>query len=97
MDFPIDSTNHLEATKQSYMNTIEELNQQLAEMKEAYNQLDTERENLLNELEKQSLVAEQNQTRPTAGIFLFHIIYFMHDICFFFRESIITKHVERII
>ena len=64
-------TNALETAKQSSVNTIDQLNQEILEMKEAYNQLDTERGNLLDELQKQSIAAEQNQMRPITGIFLF--------------------------
>ena len=65
----VDSRDILETTKQSYMNTIDELNQQLVEMKEAYNQLDTDRQNLLNELEKQSLAVEQDRIKRMTGKF----------------------------
>ena len=57
---------------QSYTDTIDQLNQELLEMKEAYNQLDTERQNLLDELQKQSIAAEQDQMRRMTGIFLFY-------------------------
>lgn len=57
----------LETTEHTYTNTIDELNQQLIEIKEAYNQLDAERQNLINELQKQSLAAEQDQIRRTTG------------------------------
>ena len=65
----VDSRDILETTKQSYMNTIDELNQQLVEMKEAYNQLDTDRQNLFNELEKQSLAVEQDRIKRMTGKF----------------------------
>ena len=54
--------------KQSDMDTIDALNRELLEMKEAYNQLHAERQNLLNELQKHSLAIDQDQTRPTTGI-----------------------------
>ena len=54
--------------KQSDMDTIDALNRELLEMKEAYNQLHAERQNLLNELHKHSLAIDQDQPRPTTGI-----------------------------
>ena len=96
VDFLVDSHDILETTKQSYGNTIDELNQELLEMKEAYNQLDAERHNLLNELEKQSLAAEQDRIRRMTGKF-FSYISCEYVILDCFRESCITKHAKRTI
>ena len=43
----------MESIRQSYINTVNELNQELLAMKEAYEQLDNEKQNLVGELEKQ--------------------------------------------
>jgi hypothetical protein len=64
--FFLESANNLEAIKQSYMNTVNELNQELLAMKEAYDQLDTEKQGLITELEKR--LAQDQMTR-TAGMF----------------------------
>jgi hypothetical protein len=66
--FFLESTNNLEAIKQSYMNTVNELNQELLAMKEAYDQLDTENQNLINELEKRPAQVDQDQMTRTAGM-----------------------------
>jgi t-SNARE complex subunit (syntaxin) len=50
--FSVEYTNNLDVIKQSYMNTINELNQELLAIKEAYNQLDTEKQALITELEE---------------------------------------------
>jgi hypothetical protein len=52
------------------MNTVNELNQELLAMKEAYNELDTEKQVLTNELEKQSAEMRAAQARQTFGMFL---------------------------
>ena len=76
------------------MTTVDQLNQELVEMKDAYDQLETERQNLLDELQKQSIAVEQNQMRPITGMFRFDIPgQFL--ILVYFRESSIIEHVER--
>ena len=79
------------------MDTIDKLNREVLEMKEAYNQLDAERQNLLSELDKQSLAADQNQMRTMTGIYSCFVLPSKCIDFNYFRESIITKHVERII
>ena len=88
----VESSNDPETTKQSYLNTIDQLNQQLVEMKEAHNQLDTERQHLFNELQRRSAEAEQDQIRRTTGTFSSYTA----DQCLIlvhFRESSIIKPV----
>jgi hypothetical protein len=58
-----------ESIQQSYMNTVNELNQELLAMKEAYNELDAEKQVLANELEKQSAELRAEQARQTFGMF----------------------------
>jgi len=53
------------------MNTVNELNQELLAMKEAYEQLDTEKQGLINELEKRPVELDQEQPRQTFGMFSF--------------------------
>ena len=45
--FFLESSNNLESIRQSYMNTVNELNQELLAMKEAYEQLDAEKQRLI--------------------------------------------------
>ena len=61
----IESTTDLEAIKQSYINTIDELNQEILVLKEAYDQLDSEKQALLDELEKQPVKAEFSPVNPS--------------------------------
>jgi hypothetical protein len=52
------------------MNTVNELNQELLAMKEAYEQLDAEKQGLTSELEKRSVAVDQEQARQTISTFL---------------------------
>jgi hypothetical protein len=52
------------------MNTVNELTQELLAMKEAFNELDAEKQVLANELEKQSTELRAEQARQTFGMFL---------------------------
>jgi transketolase len=70
MILSVESTNNLETIKQSYMNTVNELTQELLAMKEAFNELDAEKQVLANELEKQSTELRAEQARQTFGMFL---------------------------
>ncbi len=60
----------MESIRQSYMNTVNELNQELLAMKEAYEQLDAEKQGLTSELEKRSVAVDQEQARQTISTFL---------------------------
>jgi len=51
------------------MNTVNELTQELLAMKEAFNELDAEKQVLANELEKQSAELRAEQARQTFGMF----------------------------
>ncbi len=62
------SGDNAESIRQSYMNTVNELNQKLLAMKEAYDQLDTEKQSLVNELEKRPAQVDQDQVTRTAGM-----------------------------
>jgi chromosome segregation ATPase len=66
----LQSRANTESIQQFYMNTVNELNQELLAMKEAYNELDTEKQVLANELEKQSAEMRAAQARQTFGMFL---------------------------
>jgi chromosome segregation ATPase len=62
------SDDNLESIRQSYMNTVNELTQELLAMKEAYDQLDTEKQYLISELEKRPVEVDQDQITRTAGM-----------------------------
>ncbi len=65
----IEPGDNLESIRQSYMNTVNELNQELLAMKEAYEQLDAEKQGLISELEKRSIGVDQEPVRQTIGMF----------------------------
>jgi hypothetical protein len=52
------------------MNTVNELNQELLVMKEAYEQLDAEKQVLISQLEKQPVETDQEQARQTISMVL---------------------------
>ena len=86
--FSVESANNLESIRESYINTVNELNQELLVMKEAYEQLDAEKQLLSNELDRRPLENGQSQGKQTIGILL--LFYSAdHDICFLFRTSTI--------
>ncbi|CAF1445487.1 unnamed protein product, partial [Rotaria sordida] len=60
-----ESTSNLESIQQSYINTIDELNQELLVMKKQCEDLDAEKQVLSNELEKQSVEVDQNYPKQT--------------------------------
>ncbi len=62
------SDDNLESIRQSYMNTVNELNQELLAMKEAYDQLDMEKQGLISELEKRPVEVDQDQVTRTTGM-----------------------------
>ena len=64
----IESNDTLESIRQEYMNTVNELTQELLAMKEAYEQVDSEKQNLINELEKRPIAATQEQAEQPIGI-----------------------------
>jgi hypothetical protein len=64
----VGSTNSLEAIKQSYMQTVNELNEELLAMKEAYDQLDRERQGLITELQKRPAPVDRDQVTRTPGM-----------------------------
>ncbi len=66
--FSIESSHNLESIRQSYLNTVNELNQELLAMKEAYEQLDSEKQGLVNELEKRPLEVDRLQAEQTDGM-----------------------------
>jgi hypothetical protein len=60
----------MELIRQSHINTVNELNQQLFDMKGAYEQLDVENQRLTNELEKVSVELNRDQSRQMIGTFI---------------------------
>jgi regulator of replication initiation timing len=60
----------MESIQQSHINTVNELNQQLFDMKGAYEQLDAEKQFLSIQLEKLSNQIGLNQVKQTTGRFL---------------------------
>jgi hypothetical protein len=90
--FCLESTSHLELVKESYMNTMDELNRELLTMKEAYAQLDTEKQVLITELEKRPVQTDPEHVKQTIGMFSSSILdYKTTNICF--RKSSI-EHIE---
>ncbi len=67
---------------------MNELNEKLLAMKEAYEQLDNEKQDLISELEKRPVEVEQEQPRQTFGMFFF-LLYSNIRHCIFFRKSTI--------
>ncbi|CAF4306265.1 unnamed protein product, partial [Adineta steineri] len=55
-DLQTESGNNMESIRQSYLNTVNELNQELLAMKEQYDQLDAEKHILNDKLENQSVI-----------------------------------------
>jgi hypothetical protein len=51
----------LETIKQSYSNAVNELNQELLAMKEAYEQVDAEKQFLISELDKRPVDLDREQ------------------------------------
>ncbi|CAF4949422.1 unnamed protein product, partial [Rotaria sp. Silwood1] len=58
-------TNNMESIRESYVNTVNELNQELLIMKKQCEQFDAENQILTNELEKRSVQINQEQVEPT--------------------------------
>ncbi len=67
----VESSNNLESIRQSYINAVNELNQELLAMKDAYDQIDAEKQDLINELEKRPVAVDQEQARQSIGMFSF--------------------------
>ena len=57
----------MESIRQSYVNTVNELNQELLVIKEQCEQLDAEKEFLNRELEKLSADVNQERVQQTIG------------------------------
>ncbi len=64
-------SDNIESIRESHINTVDELNRQLLAMKEAYEQLDTEKQVLISELEKRPVEVDQEQARQSVGMFFF--------------------------
>ena len=54
------------------MNTVNELNQELLALKEAYEQLDTEKQDLISELEQRSVQVDQKSKETIRMFFSFY-------------------------
>lgn len=66
----LQSDQHLQSVRQPYMNTIDELNQELSTIKEAYDQLDQQNRMLTDQLEQQALqILPQTSTRTFGTCF----------------------------
>jgi len=59
----------MESFRQSNKNIVEELNQKLLAMKEAYEQVDAEKQVLIGELEKRTVEINKEPIRQTVGMF----------------------------
>ena len=64
----LQSEENIESMRQTYMNTVNELNQKLLAMKQAYDLVDNEKQVLVSELEQRSIEADRNQARQTSGM-----------------------------
>ncbi len=64
----------MESIRQSYMNTVNELNQELLAMKEAYEQLDREKQGLIDELEKRPVEVDEEKAKQVTGTIPFFYI-----------------------
>jgi hypothetical protein len=56
------------------MNTVNELNQELLAMKEAYEQLDREKQGLIDELEKRPVEVDEEKAKQVTGTIPFFYI-----------------------
>jgi Fe2+ transport system protein B len=65
----LESSNNMESIRESFVNTINELNQELLVMKQAYDEIDVENQRLTNELEKQPIQVDQQQVKQSVGMF----------------------------
>ncbi len=65
----VESGNNMESIRESYTNAVNELNQELLAMKEVYEQLDAEKQDLINELEKRPVTIAQEPLIETIGTF----------------------------
>ena len=72
------SEEDIEAVRQSYMNTVNELNQKLLTMKQAYDLIDNEKQVLVSELEQRAMDDDRNQIRRTTGMLGFFLALLNH-------------------
>lgn len=77
----------IEAVRQSYMNTVNELNQKLLTMKQDYDLLDNEKQVLVSELEQRAMDDTRNQIKRTTG---------MHEIFSISELSVISSVSEKV-
>ncbi|CAF5226082.1 unnamed protein product, partial [Rotaria magnacalcarata] len=66
----LESTTNLETIKDSYVNAIEELNQELVVTKSRCEQLDAEKQRLSDELERRTTEFDRDRSRQNVGKFL---------------------------
>ena len=57
----------LESIRQEYLNTVNELTQELLALKEAYEHLDSEKKGLAHELEKRSIQSNPDHAEQATG------------------------------
>lgn len=84
----VGSDNNIESIRAAHANTVDELNQKLLTMKEAYEKVDAEKQDLINELEKRSVHIDQESIRQATRIVLFFLLYFMCNDYFSFLERV---------
>jgi hypothetical protein len=68
--FSVESTNDIESVRQFYINVVNELNQQLSDMKAAYEQNDAEKQRLSDELKKQAIEIDPEQRKQMIGMII---------------------------
>ena len=74
--FYIGSTSNLESIKESYINTIDELNQELLVMKKQCEDLDAEKQLLTDELQKRPVDIDRDHAEQTIRMIL--LLYNWH-------------------
>jgi hypothetical protein len=68
------------------MDTVNELNEKLLAMKEAYEQLDNVKQDLISELEKRPVEVDQERSKQAIGMFFF-LLYSTIRHCILFQKK----------
>ena len=68
------SSDNTESIRETYMNTVNNLNQELLAMKDAYDQLDNEKQLLANTLQQRGSEVDQEAGRRAIGMFVLSYI-----------------------
>ncbi|CAF5229220.1 unnamed protein product, partial [Rotaria magnacalcarata] len=68
-DLRSEFTNNIESIRESYVNTVNELNQELLVMKKQCEECDIQNQLLTDELEKRPLRSNEESVEPNIGIY----------------------------